>query len=149
MFLIIVADGVVVSQYKTYKSDAVDLFFTVASNSCKMFGKILTYLLVIIYFGKFTYLASESSLYLRTGGVKLNASTIEETINMKSEQCLGVCLHNNLCKAFNAFPGSVGSPPRCEFFNKDKCSPDIVMLNDANFSYFDTIGNKKCPRKLI
>ena len=102
-------------------------------------------ILIIFLFGNFANRVIATTVYFRTQGVKLNAPIIAEIINMTAARCLGVCLHNGKCLSFNAISGTVSTPPRCEFFDKDKCSRDVTLFSDANVSYFDTIGDKNCP----
>ena len=107
--------------------------------------RFLYHIVIIFVFGNITDRVIASTVYFRTQGVKLNAPIIAETTNMTAERCLGVCLRNVKCLAFNAIPGTVSIPPRCEFFEKNKCSLDVTLFSDANVSYFDTIGDKNCP----
>ena len=79
--------------------------------------------------------------------MKLKADFIEKTINMEPKQCLGVCLQNPECKAFNAYPGNSTSPSRCHFFAINKCSPGAKLILSGGVAYFDTVGDKKCPSK--
>ena len=101
-------------------------------------------IVIIFFFGNFADGVIATTVYFRTQGVKLNAPIIAETKNITGERCLGVCLRNVKCLAFNAIPGTVSIPPRCEFFDKDKCSLDVTLFSDDNVSYFDTIGDKNC-----
>ena len=106
-------------------------------------GSIL--LATTLILGACAYTAIAVSVYLRTDGMQLKAADpIETTTNMDPDQCLGVCLHNTECKAFNVYPSSSSSPSRCEFFAVNKCSPGAELNLRAGVSYYDTIGNKQC-----
>ena len=76
--------------------------------------------------------------------MKLVADPIEETTNMEAEQCLGVCLHNSECKAFNVYPRNSTTPIRCHFFASNKCSAGAELIPSEEVNYFDTVGDKKC-----
>ena len=109
----------------------------------------LTLLATVFICGIFPLTTKASTIFWKKDGVKLTADVIEEATNVHADQCLGVCLQNPKCKSFNLYKGDRNTPLRCEFFAVDKCSLGAKLNLDAEISYYDTLGAKKCKiRKL-
>ena len=111
-------------------------------------GSIL--LATTLILGACAYITIATSVFLKIDGMQLkSADPIETTTNMEPGQCLGVCVHNAECKAFNVYPSGTSSPSRCELFAVNKCSEGAELIPKAGMSYFDTIGNKQCEMRKL
>ena len=112
-------------------------------------GSILLAATLLLLLGAYTSIVA--SVFWRIDGMQLKsaADPIESTTNMEHNQCLGVCLHNPDCKAFNVYPSSSSSPSKCDFFAVNKCSVGTELVPNAGVSYFDTIGNKQCEMRKL
>ena len=77
-------------------------------------------------------------LFLRRNDKRLDITPIATALVDFPEQCLGACLDNNRCKAFNA------DYDNCELFDKDRCLASKELSESPGTSYYDTIAEKRC-----
>ena len=104
---------------------------------------------IILVLGAFQYILIVAEVFWKKEGMQLKATDlIEETTDMEYEECLGVCLSNPNCKAFNVHLSNSNSPTKCYFFGVNKCSSSTKLIPSEGVSYFDTIGDKECPSEL-
>ena len=104
----------------------------------------------ILVLGAFQYILIAAEVFWKKEGMQLKATDlIGETTNMEHVECLGVCLSNPNCQAFNVYLSNSNSPTKCYFFGVNKCSSSTKLIPSEGASYFDTIGDKECPCELI
>ena len=75
-------------------------------------------------------------------GKRLDITPFETVLVDLPEECLGVCMFNDRCKAFNA------DRDNCQLFAEDRCSTGKPLTESPKTSYFDTIAEIQCPGKL-
>ena len=89
--------------------------------------------------------SQEYKIYFQHEGKKLTATQINSVVNKQAMDCLNVCLFDVRCEAFNAYK-SDDDVDMCDFFDKDRCSAGVSLVDSATGSaYFDKLGKLECP----
>ena len=83
-----------------------------------------------------------SLIFLRRNDKRLEARPIQTVTVSVPDECLGVCLYNDDCKAFNA------NDNVCEIFAEDRCLVGNALVDSPGSSYFDAIEDMQCPGNL-
>ena len=80
--------------------------------------------------------------FFKRYGKRLDITPFETVLVNLPEECLGVCMFNDRCKAFNA------AEDNCQLLDTDRCSASKELSHNPQTSYFDTISQLECPGKL-
>ena len=81
---------------------------------------------------------STAMQFFKRHNKRLEQSTIESAFITSPDQCLGMCVHTDRCKAFNV------DHDNCELLEKDRCSAGKVLSDSPGTNYFDTVAEEKC-----
>ena len=94
-------------------------------------------ILCLLVFAAYSF--AQGTLFWRRDRKKLINVVPKETVPIqKMEDCLGVCLFNEVCKSFNFHHG------QCNIFDKDRCMSGVKLADEPDSIYFDLIAEHQC-----
>ena len=104
--------------------------------------KVITYWLKISIFLVLMLInekvQSSQRKFFRRNNRRLDITPFETVLVDAPEECLGVCMFNDRCKAFNA------DRDNCQLFTEDRCSTGKPLIESPKTVYFDTITEVQC-----
>ena len=89
-----------------------------------------------------TNVESTPKHFFKRSDKRLIGTPIETFLVDFPEQCIGACMFNDRCKAFNA------DHDNCQLFEKDRSSQYASLVHSHGTSYFDTVAKGFCPGEL-
>ena len=105
----------------------------------------------ITYFTWFTFCimtaVSERNrmLFFEIKGRRLQYKPISTKFNVEMVECLGICLDNPQCKAYNVLKDESNSKVTCQVFKKDRSAKYAVLADDSSSNHFDALSTKDYP----
>ena len=100
--------------------------------------KVVIFVLAILTRAEFQF---SSVIFIQRKNKHLYVDPIETVHVTNPERCLGLCMHNDWCKAFNT------NSTICELLGNNRCVYGKPLADSSNFNYFDTVPDDRCPGK--